>query len=95
MNAYFEGNTKLAQTHVITLGNPLIAKNFMQYDQRAGLYIPPRVLVQETSEGGTLVMFDLPSSVMSIDPNPPEEMKEALLELDTKLEKMLTRILSS
>ena len=85
MNAFFEGSMKILQTHVIVLGNPLIAKGFVQYDQRAGLYVPPRVLVQETTEGGTLVMYDLPSSVMLIDPNSPEEMRKGLLDLEWKM----------
>ena len=95
MNVYFEGSKKLAESYTVTVGNPLIAKNFVQYDTRAGLYVPPRVLVEETAEGGTLVMYDLPSSVMVVDPDSPEEMKQALRELDEKLDGFFTRVLGT
>ena len=38
-------------TVLYTVGNPLIAQAILIYDLRAGLYIPPRLLVQEKADG--------------------------------------------
>ena len=95
MTKYFEGNPTMPESWVITLGNPLIAKEFVKYDVRAGLYVPPKIHVQKTENGGTLVMYDLPSSVAIIESDAPQEMKDALYELDAKLERMLTSVLAS
>ncbi|KAL9712664.1 hypothetical protein Ac2012v2_003901 [Leucoagaricus gongylophorus] len=38
-------------TVLYTVGNPLIAQAILRYDLRAGLYIPPRLLVQEKADG--------------------------------------------
>lgn len=95
MNKYFDGNPTLPESWVITLGNPLIAKNFVKFDVRAGLYVPPKVHVQKTENGGSLIMYDLPSSVAIMDNDAPQEMKEALYDLDAKLEGMLTRVLAT
>ena len=92
---YLEGKKTLPETYVFTLGNPLVAQTFVQYDTRAGMYVPPRVLVNETEEGGTEVVYDLPSSLILAEAGLPAEMQAAVLALDEKLEKMLTRVISS
>ena len=95
MNTYLEGNPTLPDSWVITLGNPLIAQTFVKFDVRAGLYVPPKVHLQKTETGGTLIMYDLPSSVAIIDSDAPKEMKNALYDLDTKLERMLSGVLAN
>ena len=84
-------------TVLYTVGNPLIAQAILRYDLRAGLYIPPRLLVQEKADGkGTMVMYQLPSSVMVI-PNDKgevetEELRKAVESLDNKFEALVKKI---
>jgi uncharacterized protein (DUF302 family) len=45
------------------IGNPLVADQMTQFDLRAALYAPLRVLVYERSPGHTVVEYDQPSTV--------------------------------
>lgn len=94
MEAYFDGKQKFKETIIYTLGNPLIAQSFLRYDMSAGLYVPPKVLVQEIEDGGTRILYDLPSSIVARGAA-VGEVKAALQDLDGKLERMITRVLSA
>ncbi len=91
MNILNGGNPQLAETVVVTLGNPLIAKNIIVHNMQAGLYVPPKILVQET-DSGTRVVYDLPSSLMG-GGNLEGDMETAALGLDGKLERMVQKVL--
>ena len=82
----------IPEAYQITLGNPLIAQTFVPYDTRAGLYVPLRILVEEIADGGTAVIYDLPSSQI-LGEHSPQNMKVAVYDLDEKLERMLVKVL--
>jgi uncharacterized protein (DUF302 family) len=46
-----------------SIGNPLTADQMTQFDLRAALYAPLRVLVYERSPGHTVVEYDQPSTL--------------------------------
>ncbi|KAF5363605.1 hypothetical protein D9756_000681 [Leucocoprinus leucothites] len=96
LNIYYE-TTTTPSTVLYTIGNPLIAQTILRHDLRAGLHIPPRLLVQEKADGkGTLVMYQLPSSVMVIPNeggvNENEELKRAVKSLDEKFEALAKKV---
>ncbi len=65
----------------------------LQHDLTAGLHIPPKFLVQEGPSGeGTVLLYDLPSSVMAIGKD--EELLKAARVLDDKFEGMVRQVLS-
>lgn len=64
----------------------------MTRDLATGLGLPPRVLVQGTSEGGTKIQYDLPSAWLTEKP-PSPELKAALEGLDGKLEATIRKVL--
>jgi uncharacterized protein (DUF302 family) len=73
------------------LGNPLIAITMMQHDLTAGLFAPVELLLVENESGeGSTVMYDLPSSLMVIEPNPA--LLEAAQALDHKLQTLVSRV---
>lgn len=77
---------------MFTIGNPLIAQAILQQDLTAGLHIPPKFLVQEGANGkGTILLYDLPSSVMVLGED--EGLLNAAKALDDKLERMVLRVL--
>ena len=81
------------ETQVFTIGNPLIAQTMLQHDLTAGLHIPPKFLVKEGPGGeGTVLLYDLPSSVMAIGKD--EELLKAAKVLDGKFESMVRKVLS-
>ena len=90
MTAYF--GRQFEETVVYTLGNPLFAKDMLQYDMCVALNVPPRVLVQAMPSGGTRVMYDLPSSWYVVETR--GELKAAMENLDEKLEAMLIKVLT-
>lgn len=92
MRAYYDGQD-FKETVAFTLGNPLIAKEFLKHDMSCGLHVPPRILVQETESGGTRVLFDLPSTIMGRG-RLTGEAKAAVDSLDAKLERMVRRVLT-
>jgi uncharacterized protein (DUF302 family) len=94
MRAYYGDEHEFRETVVYTIGNPLIAKDILKHDMSAGLDVPPKLLVQEMDNGGTRILYDLPSSVMPAGGPPSAEMKAALESLDSKFELMLNRVLT-
>ncbi|KAJ3479285.1 hypothetical protein NLI96_g9173 [Meripilus lineatus] len=93
LDAYFGGSRSFPETQVFTIGNPLIAQTMLQYDLTAGLHIPPKFLVQEGPNGkGTVLLYDLPSSVMDVRGN--EDVLKAAKVLDEKLERMVRKVFS-
>jgi uncharacterized protein (DUF302 family) len=86
-------NTTTPQVSIYTIGNPLIAQNILKHNLRAGLHIPPRLLVLEKTEGqGTQVMYQLPSSIMTLPGDDDGELKEKLDALDSKLEALIAKV---
>ncbi|KAF8076325.1 hypothetical protein FPV67DRAFT_1776861 [Lyophyllum atratum] len=89
MNIYQEADSSSAVVYVI--GNPLTAETFMRYDIRSGYGIPPRLMVVESADrSGTTVFYQLPSSL--VDGFHNAELKAAILLVDEKLERMITRV---
>lgn len=92
MDIYDPSSTHSAAA-VYTIGNPLVAQGILLYDVRAGYNIPPRLMILEKADGiGTNVIYHLPSSVMVLTDDP--RLKAAAEDLDAKLEKMITEVLS-
>jgi hypothetical protein len=74
------------------LGNPLIAITMMRHDLTAGLFAPVEFLLLENASGqGSTLIYDLPSSLMVIEPNPA--LKDAAQVLDRKLETLVRRVM--
>jgi uncharacterized protein (DUF302 family) len=71
------------------LGNPLFAVQMTQYDVRAGLYAPLRVLVYEDEKGRTCVEYDKPSSLFGQFGN--ARVTDVATMLDRKLEQLVAR----
>lgn len=92
LNVYFGDEQKFPRTTTYTLGNPLLGKDMLRHDPDAALYIPPKILIQETGAGGTRIVYDLPSSVVGQGIR-SAELASALAELDTKLELLVKRVL--
>ncbi|KAF6762671.1 hypothetical protein DFP72DRAFT_1060922 [Ephemerocybe angulata] len=86
-------------------GNPLIARHILEHEPAAGLFIPLRILIQEhhSTQGSperneertvTTLSYHLPSSllpVVTLDAN--AALKDALLDLDSKIEKLVLSVL--
>src|SRR5690349_7380931 len=66
------------------LGNPLLAITMIRHDITASLFAPVELLLVENTPGdGSTVIYNLPSSLMVIEPNPA--LEAAAKELDRKL----------
>ena len=75
----------------LILGNPLIAITMMRYDLTAALFAPVEMVVVENESGdGSMVIYDVPSSLMRIENNPA--MLEAAHALDSKLQTLVSRM---
>jgi len=72
-----------------TLGNPRIAIQMTRHDIGAGLYVPLTILVHETDQKSTRIVFDKPSSLLNQFAIP--EISEIAKELDLKLEKVIEK----
>ncbi len=73
------------------LGNPLIAITMIQHDITASLFAPVELLlVENESGGGSTVIYNLPSSLMVIEPNPA--LLDAAHALDHKLAILVSRV---
>ena len=73
------------------LGNPLIAITMIQHDITASLFVPVELLlVENTSGDGSTVIYDVPSSLMVLDPNPA--LEAAALALDRKLQALVSHV---
>ncbi|KAI0090554.1 hypothetical protein BDY19DRAFT_935805 [Irpex rosettiformis] len=94
MEAYSNHQLKFRQTVVYTIGNPLLAAPVLKNDMTAGLDIPPKLLVQETDNGGTRIIYDLPSSIMAAGAPRNAEMEAALDKLDKKFELLVNKVLT-
>ncbi len=85
--------TDTPSTVIYTIGNPLVAQGILRYDLRAGLHIPPRLLVLEKADRtGTNVMYQLPSSIVVLPDSNGTELREAAEGLDRKFEALARRI---
>jgi uncharacterized protein (DUF302 family) len=72
------------------LGNPLLAITMLKHDIRAGLFAPVELMLIENEGGnGCTVIYDVPSSLMVIEENPP--LLEAAQALDRKLLALVSR----
>lgn len=72
------------------LGNPLLAITMLKHDIRAGLFAPVELMLIENEGGnGCAVIYDVPSSLMVIEENPP--LLEASQALDQKLLTLVSR----
>jgi uncharacterized protein (DUF302 family) len=69
------------------VGNPLFALQMTQYDIRASLYAPLRVLIYENGQGKTCVEYDRPSSLFGQFSN--ERISPTAALLDRKLEALV------
>jgi hypothetical protein len=73
------------------LGNPLIAITMIRHDITASLFAPVELLLVENESGnGSTVIYNLPSTLMVIDPNPT--LQAAAQELDRKLAALVSRV---
>jgi uncharacterized protein (DUF302 family) len=73
------------------LGNPLIAITMMRHDITAGLFAPVELLLVENESGeGSTVIYDLPSSLMVIEPKPA--LLAAAHVLDQKFQALVSRV---
>jgi hypothetical protein len=73
------------------LGNPLIAITMIQHDITASLFAPVELLLVENESGdGSTVIYDVPSSLMVIEPNPA--LLAAARALDRKLEALVSYV---
>ncbi len=73
------------------LGNPLIAITMIQHDITASLFAPVELLLVENESGdGSTVIYDVPSSLMVIEPNPA--LLAAARALDGKLEALVSYV---
>jgi len=73
------------------LGNPLIAITMIRHDITASLFAPVELLLVENELGDeSTVIYDLPSSLMVIEPNPA--LLAAARVLDHKLQTLVSRV---
>ncbi len=74
-------------------GNPFVAYTMLRLDIAAGLFAPIELLLMENESGnGALLIYDLPSSLMVIEDNPP--LLEAAEALDRKFGELAERVVS-
>src|SRR5271155_3579881 len=72
-------------------GNPVIAYTMLRHDIAAGLFAPIEFLLFEKESGdGSVLVYDVPSSLMVIEDNPP--LLEAAEALDRKLAELVERV---
>jgi uncharacterized protein (DUF302 family) len=80
------GQNRKAVQYVV--GNPLFALQMTQYDIRASLYAPLRVLIYEDEGGRTSVEYDRPSSLFGQFGN--DRINPTAAMLDRKLEALVS-----
>jgi len=73
-------------------GNPVIAHTMLRHDIASGLFAPVEMLLleNETSDG-TIILYDLPSSLIAIDDNRP--LLDAARVLDCKFAALIERVI--
>jgi uncharacterized protein (DUF302 family) len=87
------GSNDIPELRVYTLGNPLIAQKMMRHELLAGLYVPLRLMVMgksADSSRGTVVVYDLPSSMIAVGDRGP--LRIAAEALDRMLEDLVRKI---
>ncbi|MEI9999414.1 MAG: DUF302 domain-containing protein [Verrucomicrobiota bacterium] len=72
-----------AKAKMYTIGNPLIAVTMIRHSVAAGLNVPVRLMIYEDADGRTRLVYDLPSSLLSVLGN--AEVDAAARQLDAKL----------
>jgi uncharacterized protein (DUF302 family) len=73
-------------------GNPVIAYTMLKHDVAAGLFAPIEFLLVDNESGhGATLIYDLPSSLMVIEENPP--LLEAAQALDRKFAALIERVM--
>ncbi|KAI0340216.1 hypothetical protein BDW22DRAFT_1360759 [Trametopsis cervina] len=92
MSVYYQ--KPFLKTIIFTLGNPLLAKEIMKHDMISGLHIPPKMIVQETEDGGTKISWDRPSSIMPGPLIANAEMVNGMQTVDEKLTKLVLNVLA-
>ncbi|KAL4253224.1 protein of unknown function DUF302 [Abortiporus biennis] len=93
LSAYHDGAKKYRETHIYTIGNPILGEAMLSLDLTTGLHIPPKFLVLAREDGkGTDITYDLMTSVADLKGN--EELKKAAQIVDDKLEAMVKRVLA-
>lgn len=92
MSVYYQ--KPFLKTIIFTLGNPLLAKEIMKHDMISGLHIPPKMIVQETEDGGTKISWDRPSSIMPGPVDANAEMVNGMQTVDEKLTKLVLNVLA-
>ena len=70
------------------IGNPLTASTMTRYGLAAGLYVPLRVILYETDDGGSCFEYDLPSSLLGQFGD--DRITDVARSLDVKLGKALS-----
>lgn len=83
-----EGERRKVKQYVV--GNPLIAAQMTRHDVRAGLYAPLRLIVYEGTDGGTILEFDLPSTLFGQFKR--AEVDEVARALDQKLYAVIAKV---
>ena len=74
-------------------GNPVIAYTMLRHDIAAGLFAPVELLLIENESGdGTILIYDLPSSLMVTEDNPP--LLKAAEALDHKFAELAERVVN-
>ncbi|TFK28794.1 hypothetical protein FA15DRAFT_664855 [Coprinopsis marcescibilis] len=86
----FSDTRTAPNTALYTIGNPLIARKIFQQDVRAACAVPIRLLLTE-GQGGTDLVYHLPSSLL------PQSIHSRSLfkELDAKLESLILKVLQN
>jgi len=75
----------------LVFGNPIIAYTMIRHDITAALFAPVELLLYEDKSGvGSTILYDLPSSLMVLDENPP--LLVAAKALDQKLADLMAQI---
>ncbi|KIP11357.1 hypothetical protein PHLGIDRAFT_99994 [Phlebiopsis gigantea 11061_1 CR5-6] len=92
MNVYYDGEQSFEKAYTFVLGNPLLAKEMLKRDMSVGLYVPPKVLVQEIVGGGTKIVYELPTSWFAEQGS--DMVREHAQVVETKLEQLFIRILT-
>jgi uncharacterized protein (DUF302 family) len=74
----------------VVIGNPLIAITMIRHDVTAGLFVPVELLIVEEDDDRSSLTYVVPSSLMVVEENEP--LREAALDLDTKLAALAEKV---
>lgn len=72
----------------LIFGNPAVAATMTQHDIAAGLFAPVSLLLFDTEDGGSTIIYDLPSSLMQAQKD--KALLAAAKELDRKMLALVT-----